>query len=261
MAVKELCLRELLIFKISKFVTNSLFVDFMNSEKLYYINPYKQECEAKIISITPKGNQTLVELDETIFYPEGGGQPNDQGEITGGRGRLKVQMVSEKEGKIFHQGLLEGELNAGENVKCQLKWNLRYRNMRTHSAGHLIHDILMLLESNLVPSKGSHGQKAFIEYSGEAKISKDELETKVNEAMKTDSPILVGSTTLEELKKECDFIPSNLPKNKELRYIKIGNYRMMPDGGIQVKTTSEIGNVFINSIEIGDGKTIIKYRV
>ncbi|KKS10473.1 MAG: Threonyl/alanyl tRNA synthetase SAD [Parcubacteria group bacterium GW2011_GWB1_41_5] len=233
----------------------------MRTEKLYFQDSYKQEYEAKILSIAPKGNQTVIELDQTIFYPEGGGQPSDQGEIIGVKGRLKVQMVSEKDGKIFHQGLLEGELKMGENVKCQLKWSLRYRNMRIHSAGHLIHDVLVSLENNLAPSKGSHGQKAFLEYNGEAKISKDELEVKVNEAIKAGLPILAGNTTLEELKKECDFISPNLPKNKELRYIKIGNYKMMPDGGIQVKSTLEIGQVFINAIEVGEGKTIIKYRV
>lgn len=64
--------------------------------KLFYIDPYLKEASAKIMDIEVKENKARVLLDRTIFYPEGGGQPNDRGVIKGDGFRIEVEKVEGK---------------------------------------------------------------------------------------------------------------------------------------------------------------------
>ena len=228
---------------------------------LYYQQPYLTETEAEIISAELKGANYLIELNQTIFYPEGGGQPNDQGEIIGSNGRQKVELVQVREGRILHQGKVMGTLQPGEKVKLQIKWSFRHQNMRTHAAGHLVHDVLMSLQPGLTPVKGSHGSKAFLQYSGPIDSTmKEALEKKVNEVLAQDLPIITKESSFEEIQATCQFVPAGLPKNKPLRTLKIGTFHAMPDGGVHVKSTKEIGKIIIQELTSQDNVTVLKYR-
>lgn len=228
----------------------------MQTKQIYYQNSYQKELECKVISVEPAGNLQNVIVDQTIFYPEGGGQPCDRGML----GEAKVEYVRFSNGEIIHQ--VKGIINPEITVKGILDWDWRYKYMKIHTAGHLLHDVLMTLVSNLVPLKGSHGKKAFLEYQGNFDISKKtEIETKVNEILNHDLPIVTKETTFTELEKDCKFLPPNLPKNKPLRMIKIGDYPSMPDGGIHVKSTKEIGKIWIANLTSGGGIVNIRYSV
>lgn len=228
----------------------------MKTIPLYYKDSYLKETKSKVLSVEPKGNLLNVILDQTIFYPEGGGQPSDSGML----GDTKVEYVRFSDGEIIHQ--VKGGLQVGDEVKAVLDWNGRHKYMRIHSAGHLLHDVLMTMVEGLIPSKGSHGKKAFLEYTGNLDISKkEEIEKKVNEVLQQDLPILTKEATYEELQKDCKFLPQNLPKNKPLRMIKIGNYPSMPDGGVHVKSTKEIGKIWIANITSQNGKVNIRYGI
>jgi alanyl-tRNA synthetase len=231
--------------------------------QIYYDYPYLTELDSKVTSIEQKGSQYLVELESTIFYPEGGGQPSDQGEIVGPHGRLGVEQVrSTRDGHILHQGKLTGVLVPGEAVKMAIKWASRHKNMRVHSAGHLVHDVLMGLTDRLTPTKGNHGQKAFLEYAGpldpEVRL---ELEAKINEMVERDVQIITRDTAYEEIAEKCRFVPPGLPRDKRLRLIQIGEFDPMPDGGVQVKSTREIGAVVLHSISAVDDTVVIRYGV
>lgn len=236
----------------------------MSTVPIYYQDPYKKELECVVVSVEEgSGRLVNVILDKTIFYPEGGGQPGDKGEITGPKGAAKVEYVRPTAGQIIHQCLMVPDsLSKGEKVLTKINWNWRYKYMRTHSAGHLIHDVLMTMVGGLKPLKGSHGKKAFLEYSGSTNPNlKEALEKKVNEAARQDLPIVTSEATYEKLEKECQFLPANLPRAKGLRIIKIDDYPAMPDGGVHVKNTKEIGKILINEIVSKEGKVIVKYRV
>ncbi len=228
----------------------------MKTRQIYYEDSYKTELECKVLSIEPTGNLTNVVLDQTIFYPEGGGQPSDRGLL----GEAKIEYVRTSNGEIVHQ--VKGLLNEGDTVICKLDWNWRYKHMRIHTAGHLLHDVIMSILPNLVPIKGSHGKKAFLEYQGIIDVSmKEEIENKVNEILQQDLLVVTKEATFEELEKESKFVPPNLPKNKPLRMIRVGDYSAMPDGGVHVKSTKEIGKIWIANITIEDGKTNVRYGV
>lgn len=235
----------------------------MKTKQVYYEDPYKTELKTTILEIQ-EGSDSLqnIILTETIFFPEGGGQTGDRGEIVGKNGNAKIEYTRTMNDEIVHQGKINGELKKGDKVVAKIDWNWRYKYMKIHTAGHLIHDVFMTLAKGLTPQKGSHGSKAFLEYSGTANPSlKETLQQKVGEEKEKGLPIITKETTVDELNKECHFIPANLPKDKKLRMIKIGDCPSMPDGGVHVKTTKEIGGVAINELSSGNDLTIIKYRV
>jgi|SRR3989338_1504053 len=228
----------------------------MKTKQSYYEDPYKKELDCKIISVDPSGSLINVICDQTIFYPEGGGQPSDRGTL----GNTKVEYVRMINGEIIHQ--VKGEIKSGDQVKAVLDWNWRYKYMKIHSAGHLLHDVLMTMVKNLKPVKGGHGKKAFIEYQGEIDPNiKEQLETEVNKVAQQGLEIVTKFATYEELVKDCQFLPANLPKDKSLRKIRIGNFSPMPDGGVQVKNTKEIGKIWIANITVQNGLTNIRYGV
>ena len=233
------------------------------TERVYYEQPYLTELPGKVIFVEQKGTMYLVELDRTILYPEGGGQPTDQGEIVGAAGKLKVEQVRTlPDGRIVHQGILTGQLAAGDEVRAVVKWAPRFKNMRIHAAGHLIHDVLMGMAKDLTPVKGNHGQKAYLEYSGVLDPQRGpQLQAAVNEAMARDLPIVTKESSYEELAASCKFLPPHLPKNKTLRAIRIGEFSPMPDGGVHVTSTKEIGEVIIHNITSENDVVTIRYGV
>ncbi|MDK2853857.1 MAG: alanyl-tRNA synthetase [Thermococcaceae archaeon] len=110
--------------------------------KLFYTDPYLREASAKIMDIEVKENKARVLLDRTIFYPEGGGQPNDRGVIKGDGFRIEVEKVEGKN-EIWHEGTLKGRIpEKGEEVKLELDWEWRYENMRQHTGQHILSAIL-----------------------------------------------------------------------------------------------------------------------
>jgi len=235
----------------------------MRTKTIYYQDPYKIATEASVLNMEGgTGLFSNILLDQTVFFPEGGGQPGDRGEIIGQNGSAKIEYTRIINGEIIHQGKVIGDLKNGEKVKALIDWNWRYKYMKIHSAGHLIHDVFMEMVDGLTPLRGSHGIKAFLEYSGSVDVNiKEALAEKVNEAVIQGLPIVTKEVSYDELTKECRFLPRNLPKNKPLRMIKIADYSVMPDGGVHVKNTKEIGKIVINELLSGNGIVTIKYRV
>lgn len=228
----------------------------------YYADPYKKELTTKIVSVSPKGSFVEIVLSQTIFYPEGGGQPSDKGVIQGKDGKVIVEFVRLINSKIVHQGKLEGNLKKGDKIQAVLDWSWRYKYMRIHTAGHLLHDVLVAMYNNLIPIRGSHGKKPFLEYKGTiSQADKAIIEQKVNVTLLSDLPIVTNEATYEEIKEESQFVPENLPRNKSLRMIRIGEYPAMPDGGVHVKSTREIGKIWIANIINSNDNTTIRYGV
>lgn len=213
----------------------------MQTKQTYYQDQYKRNISTKIISVETNVSMTSVILEETIFYPEGGGQPSDQGVINGKNGKLEVQQVLIRDGEIIHIGQLSGQLTKGETVECVIDWNRRIKNMRVHSAGHIINDATLSLFPDLIPIGGEHGAKPFIKYEGRLdQISSPLIKEKANGIISEDLPIKTEFVTLDELKKRATWLPPNLPKGKPLRIMQIGGYSVIPDGGTQVKRTGEV---------------------
>lgn len=100
--------------------------------KLYENNSLLQECTAQVTACTEKNGKYLVELDQTVFFPEGGGQLSDKGKL----GEACVSHVSEKDGHIYHE--CDKPLAVGAEVKAVLDWKVRLDRMQQHLGEHLL---------------------------------------------------------------------------------------------------------------------------
>lgn len=100
--------------------------------KLFENNSLLKECKATVTACTEKEGRYLVELDQTVFFPEGGGQLSDKGKIN----EAVVSHVSEKDGHIYHE--CDKPLDVGTEVKAVLDWRVRLDRMQQHLGEHLL---------------------------------------------------------------------------------------------------------------------------
>lgn len=108
----------------------------METRKLYYEDPFMRSFAATVLSCEEEKGGCAVVLDETAFYPEGGGQPYDTGTLGG----AKVLAVHEKGGVITH--LCDRPLPVGARVEGEIDWARRFDHMQQHSGEHICSGLL-----------------------------------------------------------------------------------------------------------------------
>lgn len=101
------------------------------TKKLYYDDPYQKDFTARVLSCEEAKGGYLVVLDQTAFYPEGGGQPADHGTL----GLISVLDAHERDGEIVH--LCNGGFEPGETVRGTIDWERRFDHMQQHSGEHI----------------------------------------------------------------------------------------------------------------------------
>ncbi len=236
---------------------------------LYMEDSYKLQDAAQFIDITQtEGGKTALVLDQTIFYPQGGGQPYDTGIISQGANEFKVDEVRFKDGIVYHVGnFTRGLIEKGTQVTLTVDEPRRKQNRRNHTAGHLIDVAVKNLGLSLTPAKGFHfPEGAYVEYVGLMdEAQKEELRVKiegeVNRLVQLKLPMTAKQVTYDELKELCDFVPEYLPKGKPIRIEKIGEYKAHPCGGTHVSNTEEVGRVSIEKLKSKSGNTRVSYKI
>ena len=106
------------------------------TKKLYYEDSFLQTFTATVLSCQQEKDRYAVVLDQTAFYPEGGGQEADTGTLGG----VRVLDVREKDGEIRH--LCDAPLEAGAAVTGAIDWGRRFDHMQQHSGEHIVSGIL-----------------------------------------------------------------------------------------------------------------------
>ncbi len=119
----------------------------MRTERLYYGDTDRTECEARIVGRTEFAGRPAVVLDRTVFYPEGGGQPCDLGTIAG----VEVVDVREKDGEILH--VLAGPAPEGEGpFPCRIDAARRRDHAEQHTGQHLLSALVLKLAGGATKS-------------------------------------------------------------------------------------------------------------
>ena len=122
----------------------------MSTIELYYEHPYKTDFEADIISIEPcdteKSTYKII-LNQTLFFPEAGGQSCDKGEIIFGDITTVVENVQiDKEGTITHHihssSPLDAKTLVDTGIRGRIDWEHRFSNMQQHSGEHIFSGIV-----------------------------------------------------------------------------------------------------------------------
>ena len=223
---------------------------------------------AQIIDvIKTEDGKTCIILDQTIFYPQGGGQPFDQGTIKNEIALFNVNEVRFKDGIVYHFGNFEsGSLNPGKSVTLMVDKPRRLLNSRNHSAGHLVDLALYNLNKFMNPAKGYHfPEGAYVEYEGTLEEQERNelikpLQAEINKIVHASLPIEIQLVTKKQLEDKSKFIPDDLPTNKPTRIMTVQGYMAIPCGGTHVTNTKDIG-LTINKIRNKKGNLRISYSV
>ncbi len=225
------------------------------------------EDTATIVAINPhaEGKEALV-LDTTIFYPQGGGQPYDQGTITGATGSCEVEEVRIAEDTVSHSGGITGRFSVGDQVTLSINKERRSLNSRDHTAGHIIDIALKNCGVSLVATRGYHfPEGAYCEYDGtleeqERKALHEKLQNEVNNIVQCNLPVTITMMSREELQSLAGYVPEAVTQDNPARAMVIVGYPPIPCGGTHAKTT-DIGTLTIMKIKNKSGNLRISYEI
>ena len=141
--------------------------------ELFRNNSYLQEHVSKVIEVLPEG----IILDETIFYPEGGGQPGDEGKLVLNDETVSITGTKYIDGSIVHLTENSSQFKINDKIKIILDWSKRYAYMQVHTCLHLL--------CSAIPypvTGGSIGiKRGRLDFDLETKPNKEELLDKLNQ--------------------------------------------------------------------------------
>ena len=216
----------------------------IRTRALYLKDSYLEECDATVVSVR-EGKYAI--LDQTIFYPKGGGQPWDTGKIMRQDETYNVVYVGKFSGEISHEVDRAG-LNEGDRVHCVLDWERRYILMRSHTAAHVFASLLCTGTGALVTGNQLEEAKVRFDFSLE-KFDREILLQyigKANEFFKKSIPVEWYELPREEaLKipgviKMAEALPPEIPV---LRIVEVTGVDRQADGGTHVKNLREVGQI------------------
>lgn len=220
------------------------------TEKLFYEDSHRTECTGKVLACEEKKDHYEIVLDQTVFFPEGGGQYADTGML----GEAKVLDVHEKQGVIYHW--CDRPIEVGSTVVGQIQWEERFEKMQQHSGEHIV--------SGLVHEKfgynnvGFHLGGGYCTMDFDGPITKDELkeiERLANEAVYQNLKIEVSYPSKEEL--ENMEYRSKIEIDGQVRIVTIPKYDVCACCAPHVKDTGEIGMIkLVNMINYKGGERI-----
>jgi misacylated tRNA(Ala) deacylase len=219
------------------------------TELLYQTDSYLKEFDAIITAVDAES--CAVVLDRTAFYPGGGGQPSDTGELALAGGEVyPVEKVKKQGPDVLH--FLGGDAplpQVGAQAHGKINWEQRYLLMRTHSALHVLCGTVfrdygaLVTGGNMEPGKGRMDFE-FERLQGELV---GEIETAVNKEVAAGREVRVKILPREEAFQIPDLIRTKinlLPEGiLEVRTVEIVGLDLQADGGTHIKNTSEIGKI------------------
>ena len=231
------------------------------TRRLYYEDVYRKEFTATVLECRERKNGFAVILDESAFYPEGGGQPSDVGTL----GDVKVTEVHEKDGELLHY--TEQALEVGAKVEGKIDWARRFDLMQQHSGEHMV--------SGVIHAKYGYDNVGFhmgsdvitVDLNGmldEAQLA--EIEREVNEKVWEDKEVVITYPTEEELK-TLDY-RSKKELTGKVRIVDFPGADVCACCGTHVTHTGEIGMVKLLSVvkfrdgirmEMICGKRVLNY--
>jgi misacylated tRNA(Ala) deacylase len=220
------------------------------TEQLFRADAYLKEAVAVVASRDPRG----VILDRTIFYPQGGGQPGDRGELflEDGSRLIVVDTVYGADRTGIVHVLAEGasQPSPGARLIARIDWDLRFKRMRAHTALHLMTAVLPFPVTGGAVGEGE-GRLDFD--SGEAVLDKAEIGEKLNALIGRNAPVRYRWISDEELAANPGLVKTMTVKpptgTGRVRLVEIEGIDLQPCGGTHVSHTGEIGEASVTQIE------------
>ena len=222
------------------------------TEELFREDAYARECEARLLA----AGEHRVQLDRTVFYPMGGGQPGDRGILRFEDGS-EVAVVDTRKGEgsagVLHfcDGAV-GKEHVGRTLRARIDWERRFRIMRVHTTLHLL--------CAVVPEAGVTGGSIRDDGSGrldfdlpDPVLDKAFLTEELNRLVREDHPVTARWIDEEELDARPDLVRTMSvapPRGAgRVRVLDIEGVDLQPCGGTHVASTGEIGELRVKKIE------------
>jgi len=219
------------------------------TEEIFREDHYARRCDAVVTAADERG----VQLDRTVFYPTGGGQPGDIGALVLGDGRRLAIADTRKgavPGEILHIAEAGQALpRPGERVSAEIEWERRYRLMRMHTCLHLL--------CAVVPAGVTGGQvgdgKGRLDFDTPNVLDKDMIGARLNELIHGNHAVGVRWISDEELAAKPELVRTMSVKPPmglgRVRLLEIEGVDLQPCGGTHVLRTGEIGGVAVTKVE------------
>lgn len=222
------------------------------TKKIYEQDAYQKEGEASILDILEENGQIKVILDQTIFYPEGGGQPADKGTIN----NIQVLDVQETKGTVYHTMAARPQ---GPRAQMKIDWDRRFDFMQQHSGEHILSGIFHS-EYGAV-NKGFHLGDEIVTIDIDMKtITQDQLnhvEHLANQAIYAAKAVYQDVTDKEGLIK---YSPrKQIQAEGDIRIVTIEGTDVCPCCGTHVQNSAEVGIIKILKTEAHKGMNRITF--
>ncbi|WP_254863835.1 alanyl-tRNA editing protein [Halovivax gelatinilyticus] len=200
-----------------------------------------------------EATESSIVLDGTYFYPEGGGQPADRGELVWDGGRAAVTDVRKDHGDVRHEiDSLEGTLpDEGDEIDGRIDAERRDQLRRMHTAQHVVSRVVLDEYGGSTAGNQIHPERSRIDFEP-VSFDDDDLEyveTKANEVIERDLPVTKADRPRADVEREVDdgrslleLIPDHVDP---LRVVAIDDWDMCPCGGTHVDRLGDVGPIRI----------------
>jgi len=224
---------------------------------LYYEDPYLKTFEARVQKVIGK---KYVVLDKTAFYPEGGGQPADNGVLESKAGEAEIMDV-QKVGNVIVHVAKDRLPSPGEVVLGRIDWGRRISLMRHHGATHIITGAARRVLGKHAWQAGAQKgvDRSRLDISHWAKITPeqvDEIEELANSVVMDNVPIKAVWMPREEAEKRHGYLlyQGGVVPGREIRVTSVGDWDVEACGGLYPKSTGEIGVIkIVHTERVQDG--------
>ena len=220
--------------------------------KLYWIDQYLTEFSAVVVAAN--GNELV--LDQTAFYPGGGGQPSDSGTITVGGTEFAVVGVRAAADTITHALGTAAALEPGSQAECRIDWDKRYRYMRYHTALHIIDGIVEKRHKGRVTGGQIYYDRARMDFdmpSMDKELSSTIIE-EANLVVSEGHQVVAAMLERDEALAKDDLVRTETGRElisglEKVRVINIVGFDMQSDGGTHVSNTKEVGTIRLSRFD------------
>ena len=235
----------------------------MKMRALFRDDSYLTQCEAVITAVDEQG----IHLDQTVFYPLGGGQAGDAGALILADG-TRIAIADTRKAKFegatpddaVHvpaplQEALLARFTPGERVTAEIDWERRYRHMRLHTASHLICAVLPYpVDGCSITSEYARLDLATVE-----PIDREQVETRLAELVGGAHSVSTQWITDEEMEQRPELVRTMSVKPPmglgRVRLLRIESVDLQPCGGTHVGNTREIGALRVAKLEKKSART------